>query len=410
TKCQQAFRADTLIEEQAPDANIKGLSPEELTEAIKKHGVRCPSCKGELGEVTQYNLMLKTRLGIDTEAYMRPETATSTYLLFKRFLTFFRDKLPASVFQIGKAYRNEISPRQGMLRLREFTQVEGQIFLLEKDEMEWPPYEGVKDVKLPLLPYQTQEKDREKVSMIKISAALKKSYFQKPAYAWCVYLAYHIFKGMGFRDENIRLRQHLPTERAHYAADAWDVEINTLSYGWTECCGVHDRGNYDLSRHQEFSKENLSVKVDKQPVVPEVLEIAFGVERPLYCMIDNSYVEDEERTWLKFPAEVAPIQVAVFPLMGKDELLGPARTIYNEIMDSGLITYFDRSGSIGRRYRRQDEVGTPYCVTIDYDSLEDHTVTIRDRDSMEQVRVNTSDLVNVLMQLVKGEHQFSTLK
>ncbi|MHA2021996.1 MAG: glycine--tRNA ligase [Candidatus Thorarchaeota archaeon] len=410
TKCQTAYRADTLIEEQVPDANIKGQSPEELTESIKKYGVKCLSCKGDLGEVTQYNLMLKTRLGLDTEAYMRPETATSTYLLFKRFLTFFRDKLPASVFQIGKAYRNEISPRQGMLRLREFTQVEGQIFLLEKDEMNWPPFDEVKDVKLPLLTSQTQEKDSEKVSRTKMSTALKKGYFQKPAYAWCVYLTYHIFKGMGFSDENIRLRQHLPTERAHYAADAWDVEINTQSYGWVECCGVHDRGNYDLSRHQEFSKEKLSIKVDKQSVVPEVLEIAFGVERPLFCIIDNSYVEDKERTWLKFPAEIAPIQVAVFPLMGKDELLGPARTIYNEIMDSGLITYFDRSGSIGRRYRRQDEVGTPYCVTIDYDSLEDQTVTVRDRDSMEQVRVSTSDLVSVLRQLVKGEQEFSSLK
>ncbi|MFX0055056.1 MAG: glycine--tRNA ligase [Promethearchaeota archaeon] len=410
TKCQEVFRADTLIEEQAPDANIKGQTPEELTESIKKHGIRCPSCKGEVGDVTQYNLMLKTRLGIDTEAYMRPETATSTYLLFKRFLTFFRDKLPASVFQIGKAYRNEISPRQGMLRLREFTQVEGQIFLLEKDEMEWPPYEEVKDFKLPLLPYQTQENDSEKVSKTKMSAALKKGYFQKPAYAWCVYLAYQIFKGMGFRDENIRLRQHLPTERAHYAADAWDVEIDTQSYGWVECCGVHDRGNYDLSRHQEYSKEKLSIKIDKQPVVPEVLEIAFGVERPLFSIIDNSYVEDKERTWLRFPPEIAPIQVAVFPLMGKDELLGPAREIYDEIMDSGLITYFDHSGSIGRRYRRQDEVGTPYCVTVDYQSLEDQTVTVRDRDSMEQVRVRTSDLIGVLKQLVKGEHQFASLK
>jgi glycyl-tRNA synthetase len=410
TKCQTAYRADTLIEEQVPDANIKGQSPEELTKSIREHGVRCPSCKGELGEVTQYNLMLKTRLGIDTDAYMRPETATSTYLLFKRFLTFFRDKLPASVFQIGKAYRNEISPRQGMLRLREFTQVEGQIFLLEQDEMEWQPFEGVKNFKLPLLPYQTQEKGSEKVSMIKMSAALQKGYFQKPAYAWCVYLAYQIFKGMGFRDENIRLRQHLPTERAHYAADAWDVEINTQSYGWVECCGVHDRGNYDLSRHQEYSKEKLSIKVDKQPVVPEVLEIAFGVERPLFSIIDNSYVEDEERKWLRFPPEIAPIQVAVFPLMGKEELLGPAKAIYDEIMDSGLITYFDQGGSIGRRYRRQDEVGTPFCVTIDYDTLEDNTVTVRDRDSMEQVRVKNIDLVGVLKQLVKGEQQFTSLK
>ncbi|MFW9966866.1 MAG: glycine--tRNA ligase, partial [Candidatus Thorarchaeota archaeon] len=342
--------------------------------------------------------------------YMRPETATSTYLLFKRFLTFFRDKLPASVFQIGKAYRNEISPRQGMLRLREFTQVEGQIFLLEKDEMDWPPFEDVKGIKLPLLPYQTQEKGSEKVSITKMSAALEKGYFQKPAYAWCVYLAYRIFREMGFSDDNIRLRQHLPTERAHYAADAWDVEVRTQSYGWVECCGVHDRGNYDLSRHQDFSKEKLSVKVDKQPVVPEVLEIAFGVERPLFCIIDNSYVEDEERTWLKFPPEIAPIQVAVFPLMGKDELVSPARDIYYEVMESGLITYFDQSGSIGRRYRRQDEIGTPFCVTIDYDSLEDQTVTVRDRDSMEQIRVGSNELARVLKELVRGEQQFSALK
>ncbi|MFX0107934.1 MAG: glycine--tRNA ligase [Candidatus Hodarchaeota archaeon] len=409
TKCEQAFRADTLIEEQAPDANIKGQTPEELTKSINEFGVICPSCKGALGSVQQYNLMLKTKLGLDQEAYMRPETATSTYLLFRRFLTFFRDKLPASVFQIGKAYRNEISPRQGMLRLREFTQVEGQIFLLEKDEIDWPPFDDIKDEKLPLLPYQTQKKGGEKVSMVKMSAALNKGYFQKQAYAWCVFLAFHIFREMGFSLDAIRLRQHLPTERAHYAADAWDVEIYTQSFGWVECCGVHDRGNYDLSRHQEFSKEKLSVKVEKKPVVPEVLEIAFGVERPLFCIIDNSYVEDEERTWLKFPPPVAPIQVAVFPLMGKPELVEPARKIYDSVMDSGLITYFDQGGSIGRRYRRQDEIGTPFCVTIDYDSLEDQTVTIRDRNTMDQVRVKIEELVKTLLMLVSGETEFSSL-
>jgi glycyl-tRNA synthetase len=409
TKCEQAYRADTLIEEQAPDADVKGQSPEELTKSIKELGIVCPSCKGTLGSVMQYNLMLKTRLGLDQDAYLRPETATSTYLLFRRFLNFFRSKLPASVFQIGKVYRNEISPRQGMVRLREFTQVEGQIFLMEKDEFEWPPFKDISDEKLRLLPIDTQEKGSEKVSPVKMADALKKGYFQKPAYAWCVYLAYRIFREMGFAEESIRLRQHLATERAHYAADAWDVEISTRSFGWIECCGVHDRGNYDLTRHQEFSKEKLSVKVDKKPVVPEVLEIAFGVERPLFCIIDNSYMDDE-RTWLKFPPPIAPIQVSVFPLMGKPELLEPARRIYEEILESGLVTYFDQSGSIGRRYRRQDEIGTPFCVTVDYDSLEDQTVTIRDRDSMSQVRVKTDEIVPLLRSLVQGETQFSSLK
>ncbi|MCF2138320.1 MAG: glycine--tRNA ligase [Candidatus Thorarchaeota archaeon] len=411
TKCGQAFRADTLIEEQAPDAHIKGLSVEELTEKIKELGITCPTCKSELGPVQQYNLMLKTRVGLDTEAYLRPETATTTYLLFKRLLTFFRDRLPGSVFQIGKAYRNEISPRQGMLRLREFTQVEGQIFLLDSHENDWPQFDTIADETMPIVPYQVQESGEDKVVTMTMKDALKKKHFQTPAYAWCVYLAYSIFRDMGFTDDMLRLRQHLPTERAHYAADAWDVEIHTRSFGWVECCGIHDRGNYDLTRHQEYSKEKLSVKVDKKPVVPNVLEIAFGVERPLYCLIDNAYVAGEDRgtAWLKFPPEVAPIQVAVFPLMGKPELMGPATEIYNKILESGFITYFDKSGSIGKRYRRQDEIGTPFCITIDYQTIEDGTATIRDRDSMEQVRVAVDDLVSIINDLIHGRRDFGSL-
>ena len=214
---------------------------------------------------------------------------------------------------------------------------------------------------------------------------------------------------MGFTDKTMRLRQHLPTERAHYAADAWDVEIHTKSFGWVECCGVHDRGNYDLTRHQKYSKEKLSVKVNKKPTVPNVLEIAFGVERPLFCAIDNAYVEDEERTWLDFPPTIAPIQVAVFPLMGKEELVKPAKAIYEELMESGLISYYDQGGSIGRRYRRQDEIGTPFCITIDYDTLEDNTVTIRDRNSMDQIRISKDELSSILHSLVNGKISFGKL-
>jgi glycyl-tRNA synthetase len=413
TKCGQVYRADNLIEEKAPDTNIAGQSVEQLSETISKIGIVCPSCKGTLGPVETYNLMMRTRLGLDQDAYLRPETATTTYLLFKRFLTFFRDKLPMSVFQIGKAYRNEISPRQGMLRLREFTQTEGQIFLLEKDELEWPPFEDIKNEKLPLVTYQAQGKGKLNSVMTKMSEAIKEGYFQKPAYAWCVYLGYDIFRKMGFSENKMRLRQHLPTERAHYAADAWDIEIHTESFGWVECCGVHDRGNYDLSRHQEFSKQSLHVKVDKKPVVPEVLEIAFGIERPLFCLIDNSYrPESKERDteWLQFPPEVSPIQVAVFPLMGKEELLGPATEIFNEIRDAGFVAQFDIGGSIGKRYRRQDEVGTPYCITIDYTTIEDGTATIRDRDSMAQVRIHRDDLVKTLKGLVRGTTLFESLQ
>jgi glycyl-tRNA synthetase len=412
TKCGQVYRADTLILEQAPDTKIADHTVEGLTKLIEKLHIVCPSCRGTLGPVDSYNLMLKTRLGLDQDAYLRPETATSTYLLFKRFVTFFRDKLPMQVFQIGKAYRNEISPRQGMLRLREFTQTEGQIFLLEQDEINWPQFEQIKSMELPLIPIHLQEKGEQKPLTVKMSDAVKKGYFQKPAYAWCVHLAFDIFRQMGFDTSKMRLRQHMTDERAHYAKDAWDVEVHTDSFGWVECCGVHDRGNYDLARHEEFSKENLHVKVDKKPVVPNVLEIAFGIERPLYCLLDNSFQEGKERdtNWLKFPPEVAPIQVAVFPLMGKPELMGPATEIFDEIVEAGLIAQLDQSGSIGRRYRRQDEVGTPFCVTIDYDTLADGTVTIRDRDSMEQVRVHRNELVGVFRNLVRGKTTFSDLK
>ncbi|MFW9920810.1 MAG: glycine--tRNA ligase [Candidatus Thorarchaeota archaeon] len=410
TKCEQVFRADNIIEEHIGEGAPKGLTLEQMTNKIQELGIRCSQCKGELGPVEQYNLMLKTTLGLDQPAFMRPETATTTYLLFRRFLTFFRDKLPALVFQIGKAYRNEISPRQGMLRLREFTQVEGQMFILDEDERNWPPFEDVKGDDLPLLTHQAQEKGREEVQMVSMSDAVKNGYFQKPAYAWCVWLAYKIFSGMGFTTANMRLRQHLPTERAHYANDAWDVELHTRSFGWVECCGIHDRGNYDLTRHQEYSKEKLSVKVEGKPVVPNVLEIAFGVERPLFCLIDNCYDENEqEEVFLRFPPHLAPIQVAVFPLMGKEELVCPATEIYNEILESGLVTQFDQGGSIGRRYRRQDEVGTPFCVTIDYDTLENDTVTLRERDSMNQVLIKRSELVSILHSLVKTRFTFESL-
>jgi glycyl-tRNA synthetase len=218
-----------------------------------------------------------------------------------------------------------------------------------------------------------------------------------------------MFRSMGFAADRIRLRQHLPSERAHYAADAWDVEVLTRSFGWVECCGVHDRGSYDLDRHQEFSKTRMSVKADGVESVPNVLEIAFGVERPLFSLIDNAYDEDSERTWLRFPPQISPMQVAVFPLMAKDELMPVAADIYYQVMDAGLAGYFDKSGSIGRRYRRQDEVGTPFCVTVDYQTLQDRTVTIRERDSMKQVRVKIEELTSLLKKLVSGRVTFDSL-
>ncbi len=420
TKCKSCgsiYRADNLIEEFQPDLDIKGKSFDELTSIIKEHGIKCPSCGGELGEVMEFHLMMRTTIGLDKEAFLRPETATTTYLLFKRLKNFFRDKLPFKVFQIGKAYRNEISPRQGVLRLREFTQVEGQMVILEEQEDPFEEFEKIKDEILPMLPYQLQLEGKFEPINISLGEALEKGYLQKEAYAWSIYVAYSAFKEMGFKEGNIRLRQHLPTERAHYAKDAWDIEIISNRYGWIECCGIHDRGNYDLSRHQKYSKESLSVKVNKKPVVPNILEIAFGVERPLYCALEQSYREDiikqenkeEKRVWLDLPVSIAPIEVGVFPLMNKPPLTELASKVYNILIEEGIYAYFDVSGSIGKRYRRMDEIGTPFSITIDYDSLEDNTVTIRDRNTMEQKRVKISDLSEIMKNLIKGKKSFSNL-
>ncbi|MHA1860313.1 MAG: glycine--tRNA ligase [Candidatus Asgardarchaeia archaeon] len=392
-RCNYVYRADKLIEDLLPNFRLERLKPEYLTKIISENDLRCPRCKGRLSEVSLYNLMMMTTVGLDVECVLRPETATTTYLMFRRLYNFFREKLPIKVFQVGKAYRNEISPRQGMMRLREFTQLEAQMFIHESMENEFLEFKNVEKNVAKMLPYKAEGEVLE----ISFREALEEGYLLKEAYAWCLWLGYYAIKSLGFKDENIRLRQHSPEERAHYAIDAWDIEIKTSRFGWVEVCGVHDRGNYDLSRHQKFSKVSMEVPdLDGESKVPHVLEIAFGIERPLYCLLEHSYMEDEGRVWLKIPPKLAPINVAVFPLVSKENLKEIARSIYNMLLQNGFYVIYDEKGSIGRRYRRMDEVGTPFDITVDYQTIEDGTVTVRDRDTMKQIRIKTEDLAYYL--------------
>ncbi len=404
-KCKMSLRADNFIKENAPDEIVDGLSFEEMDQKIASLGLECPRCKGEFGKVHGYNLMMKTQIGYDQEAYLRPETATTTYLLFKRYVTAFRDKLPFTVFQIGKAFRNEISPRQGVLRLREFTQAEAQIFTTEELANNYPDFERVKDYELPFLSAEDQEKGANEVSILSLEEALEKGVLKKQGFAFCFYISHQIFTAMGFSSGNLRFRQHKSNEKAHYAHDAWDLEVRSQKFEWVECCGIHDRGTYDLGRHASYSKENFDVGPKNAKEIPGVLEIAFGIERPLYLLLELSYredvVKDRERTWFNFPPIIAPIQIAVFPLMKKDKLPELATRIYEELLDVGFYVTYDESGAIGRRYRRQDEIGTPYCVTVDYESLEDQTVTIRKRDDMSQERVAISEIQSWLRESIR---------
>jgi glycyl-tRNA synthetase len=350
---------------------------------------------------------MKTKVAGE-DAALRPETATITYLPYLRFYNYFRKKFPLGVFQIGKAYRNEISPRQSVLRGREFTQAEGQIFVDPKLKNEWEKYEKIKNEKLPFWDYKSQDENKS-VNLIAIKDALKTGLIKSQAYGWCIWLAYTQFRNFGISSDRLRLRQHHPDEKAFYADDAWDIEVKLNNYGWTEVCGVHDRTDYDLTQHTKYSNEKLEAKREDGSVfTPHVLEIAFGTDRPTYALIDIFYdkkSEGEGKTMFKIPYDMAPIDISIFPLMKKPELLKVAESIKIDLEKYFIIDY-DISGSIGKRYLRSSTIGTPYAVTIDYDSLEKNIVTIRDRDSEKQISVKIDDLRDVLRKLINQEINF----
>ncbi len=412
SKCKASFRADKLIEENY-DVSADAFSDEEIIEFLKKHKVKCPTCKGDLDlKIEKQSLMLGTSVG-GKDASLRPETATGTYLPFLRYYNYFRKKIPFGVFQIGKAYRNEISPRQNVLRGREFTQAEGQIFVDPKEKNNWFQYEKIKKVKLPFWSEAEQKKGKFEGKEISVEEALKKKLIKSQAYGWAIWLAYTQFRNFGIPEKRIRLRQHHEDEKAFYADDAWDIELNLNNYGWVEVCGVHDRTDYDLKKHAEASGAKLEASRENgEKFVPHVIEIAFGSDRPTYAIIDLFYEkkgEGEGKTTFKVPYSMSPIDVSVFPLMKKEELLGLAEKIKGDL-EKVFVVDFDISGSIGKRYLRSAGAGTPYAVTIDFDSLTEESVTLRDRDSEKQKKVKIKELKEIISGLLLGEKKFGELK
>ena len=394
--CSTIYRVDKFLQENLPDLMIDGLSFEEMEKLIKKHEITCPKCGTAFSKIEEYNLMLKTSVGNNKIAYLRPETATTTYLLFNRLDQGARRQYPIKVFQFGKAYRNEISPRQGILRMRAFDQFELQMFISKHQEMEFEDFEEIKTTILPLLDWKLQEKGIDKPNFISLDTAISDKILKKPAYAYCLYIGYYLIKILGIPENVIRFRQHSPNERAHYADDAWDLEIKTRQFGWVEICGIHDRTDYDLKRHGEFSKQSFEVSMGDDPhakEVPQVLEIAFGIDRIVYTLLETTFNVEEGRIILKLSPILAPNTVAVFPLVrNKEKIRNLALLVHRELLKNRIASFFDVAGSIGKRYRRQDELGTKWCITVDYDSLDDETVTIRERDSMEQIRIKISNL------------------
>lgn len=413
-QCGAKFRVDKLIEEYVEDIVADGLSEEKWLSLIKEHHIKCPACKkGTFKEKIEYHsLMMNTTVGFDIAASNRPETATTTYLPFLRYFDYFRKKTPFGVFQIGKAFRNEISPRQHLLRCREFTQAEAQIFIHPKDKNNYEKFDAIKNNILPFWDNKGQESHAKPV-MMSINDALEKGFIKSQAYGWMLALVYELFTTVGIPQEHIRLRQHGPDEIAFYADDAWDLEVYTKSYGWYEMCGIHDRTDYDLKTHAKHSGTDLVAFHEgyKEKFVPHVLEIAFGTDRQVFAILDNFYEKkdkDDGKSVLKLPAHIAPIQVSVFPLVKKDPVRSVAKDLF-ETLNKKFLAVYDEAGAIGRRYLRASESGCPYCITIDFDGIEDNTVTIRDRDSEQQKRIPLTEVINKLEALLSYDMSFEEI-
>ncbi len=475
-ECKEVYRADHLIKHivEVPDA----LSNEEIFQCMQENEIACPECGGELSTVYEFNLMFKTMIGPGNKmaGYLRPETAQGMFINFPRLLRYFRGALPFAAVQIGKSYRNEISPRQGVIRLREFTQAEAEIFIDPRDKSH-PRFSDIQDIRMKFYSQEAQERGEEEE--MSFGQAVERGVVAHQILAYYVARTYQYLLEVGIDPQRLRFRQHKADEMAHYAADCWDAEVLLDRLGWIELVGVADRTDYDLKAHTAISKVNLSVfvhydqpqrrkkivvkpdfkalgpmfkskakavgealrslapgelagekiqvsvdgerididralvsfeeveeEVRGEEVVPHVIEPSFGIDRILYSILDHSYYEEEidgeKRAVLRLKPQVAPVEVAVLPLMDRSELVGPAKEILGELRSRGMRTDYDTSGSIGRRYRRNDEIGTPYEVTVDYETIEKGTVTIRDRDSMSQVRVPRWQVADKLQALLNG--------
>jgi glycyl-tRNA synthetase len=467
-KCGRVYRADHYIKEKL---NLEvEASMNAIKEVLQTYDLKC-ECGGKFREPFYMNLMFSTKIGAGKgkSAYLRPETAQGIFVAFKRLATYFREKLPFGVAHIGRAFRNEISPRQGVIRLREFNQAELEFFVHPR-EKKHPNFHEVANDELTLV-------DKfEKTHRISLAKAVEKGIIANEVLAYFIGKTRRFLLKIGIKDEKLRFRQHKDDERAHYASDCWDAEALT-SFGWIEIVGIADRGNYDLSRHSKFSGEDLSVFVPypkpvvikkKKPVpkmnvlgpvfkerakkiaealeraevssdfieleidgerirlsseffevkeveeevtgervIPHVIEPSFGLDRISYAVLEHCYdkdiVEGEERRVLRLKRWVAPIEVAVLPLLSREPFTTKALEIFSMLKRNGFYADYDDSGSIGRRYRRYDEIGTPFCITVDHQTFEDGTVTIRDRDTTGQVRVLISDLPRILRELFSTE-------
>ena len=484
TSCRRLFRADHLVEEHL---NIKaeGLTTSELTQIIREHNIRCPVCGGQLGEVRTFNLLFKTQIGPYTGSigYIRPEAAQGMFVSFKRVYQAMRNRLPLGIAQIGRVGRNEISPRQGMIRLREFTIMEFEFFFNPKDPKADNYVEKVIDKKLRLLTADMRARGEEKPIEATVGEALSEGMIKNPWLAFWMYETQEFVNKLGVEYNNQFFEEKLPEERAHYSSQTFDQLVKTARWGWVEVSGHAYRGDYDLSRHMKYSGEDMTVfiqykeakvvkkkkleinkgvlgrrfrektpviiekilrneedvirliekrekvviegeeiplealrvvekeeKISGEKIVPHVVEPSFGSERLVYITLEYAYREKDGRVILSIPRYLAPVKVAVFPLVAEKDLVSKALFIREALVGEGYKVMYDETGSIGRRYARADELGVPVAVTVDFQTLEDNTVTLRDRDTWNQIRVPLENLLKTVNMFINEDKTLEDIR
>lgn len=412
--CNRQFQANHLLQEttEMHDTEIEQLNLEEVMDEITKRSVHCPECGGGLGQPKDFMTMFATAIGPSSEArgYGRPEAAQGIFVEFKRVYDYARGRLPFGVVQIGHALRNEISPRQALIRLREFTIMDVEFFF-DPAEAHCPLLTEVADESLRLIPAQRKLKGEEDPIEVSVNEALQQGYIQAEWQAFFMALSKRFLLELGVPADSQRFIEKLDWERAHYSRQGFDQEILLDRWGWVEISGHNYRTDYDLTQHMEASGVDLQVfkEETRARFIPHVVEPSFGSDRLVYVALEYAYETKKDRAVLRLKRELAPIQIGLFPLVSKDGLPDKAKAIHDLLIEAGFSVEWDESGSIGRRYARADEVGTPLGLTVDYQTLKDDTVTLRDRDTWKQVRTEIAKLPQRLRAYFRYDTEFDDL-
>ena len=390
TKCKSTHRADRLIADITKTEIPESAGLDEFDKVITEKNIKCPKCNGDFENAKKFNMMFQVGIGPEGEpAYLRPETCQSIFVDFPRLFKTMRGKLPLGIAQTGKSFRNEIAPRQSLLRLREFYQAEIEVFCNPARLNDLDKFSEIQNTKIPI------QIDNE-IKIMTCKEAVDSKTLPNKFVSYYLGILAEFYEKAGVNMQKSRFRKLGEKEKAFYAEVAFDFEVET-TIGWLELVACNYRSDYDLSSHAKKSKEKFEVMDGDEKVLPHVFELSMGIDRSLYTILEHSLREDKEneRTVLSLKPYLAPIHVGVLSLVKKDGLAEKTDEIYLKIKRK-YDAFLDHSGAIGRRYRRLDEVGAPFAITIDHKTLEDDTVTLRNRDSMEQSRIKISDLEQVL--------------